>query len=291
MTTIDNSMTGKVVLVTGATNGIGRVTAMALAQMGATVVVHGRSQEKAEYTVSLIKEETGSNTVDYLLADLASQDEIRAMAAEFKQRYDRLDVLVNNAGAIFLKRKESAEGIEMTFALNHLAYFLLTNLLLDLIIQTGEQYGEARIVNVSSGAHYGPQIVLDDIQSPGIYSGWLAYGQSKLANILFTYELARRLQGTNVTANVLHPGFVASGFAKNNPITRPAMALSSIFALSPEEGAQTSIYLASSDEVKSVTGQYFYKSKARKSSAASYDEEAQHELWKLSKKLTGLTNI
>ncbi len=288
MTTLDNSMTGKVVLVTGATSGIGRVTALALAQMGAAVVVHGRSQQKAEIALDLIREETGSTAVDFLLADLSSQAEIRAMADTFRQRYDRLDVLVNNAGAVFLKRQESADGIEMTFALNHLAYFLLTNLLLDLIVRTGEQHGEARIVSVSSGAHYGPQLNFDDLRSPGIYSGWIAYGQSKLANILFTYELARRLQGTGVTANVLHPGFVATGFSKNNPIMRPLMAISSIFAISPEEGAQTSIYLASSGEVKGVSGQYFYECKPRKSSAASRDEEAQRRLWELSEEMTGV---
>jgi retinol dehydrogenase-12 len=281
-------MDGKVVLVTGATSGIGRVTALALAQMGAAVVVHGRSQEKAEYTVNLIKEETGSTTVDFLLADLSSQAEIRQMADTFRQRYDRLDVLINNAGAVFMKRQESVDGIEMTFALNHYAYFLLTNLLLDLLIQTGKQQGEARIVNVSSSAHYGPALNFNELETKGLYLGYIVYGQSKLANVLFTYELARRLKGTKVTANALHPGFVATNFSKNNPFMRPLMTLGSIFAISSEEGAQTSIYLASSDEVKGVTGQYFYKCKARKSSAASYDEETQRELWKLSKELTGL---
>ncbi len=289
MSTLDNSMTGKVVLITGATSGIGRVTALALAQMGATVVVHGRSQEKAEYTVSLIKEETGSTTVDFLLADLASLDEIRQMAETFRQRYDRLDVLVNNAGAVFLKRQKSTDGFEMTFAVNHLAYFLLTNLLLDLLVQTGEQQGEARIVSVSSDAHYGTKIDFNELQSESLYSGWIAYGQSKLENILFTYELARRLQGTNVTANVLHPGFVATCFSMNNPLMRPLMKLASLFAISPEEGAQTSIYLASSDEVKGVSGKYFYKCKPRKSSSTSRDEETQRHLWEVSEELVGLS--
>jgi NAD(P)-dependent dehydrogenase (short-subunit alcohol dehydrogenase family) len=210
---------------------------------------------------------------------------VRRLADDFKSHFSRLDVLVNNAGAVFLTRHESADEIEMTFGLNHLNYFLLTNLLLDMLIASAP----ARVVNVSSGAHNGARLNFDDLENKRGYNGMRAYGQSKLANLLFTYELARRLEGKGVTANALHPGFVASNFAKNNlGILKPLMSLIQLGAISPEEGAQTSIYLASSPEVAGVTGKYFVKKKAVTSSTASYDEETARRLWDISARLTGL---
>jgi len=204
-------LSGKICLVTGATSGIGEVTARRLAGMGATVTIVGRSAERAAATAARIKAATGA-TVEILIADLSSQADIRRLANEFLAQHSRLDVLVNNAGAVFLRRLESLDGVEMTWALNHMSYFLLTNLLLD-AVRAGAR---SRIVNVASDAHSGARINFDDPQLKANYNGWRAYGQSKLANILFTLELARRLDGTGVTANALHPGFVASNFGKNN---------------------------------------------------------------------------
>jgi NAD(P)-dependent dehydrogenase (short-subunit alcohol dehydrogenase family) len=271
-------------LVTGATSGIGAVTARALAATGATVVLVGRDRARAEASVEKIRRETGSQTVDYLLADLSSQAEIRRLADEFLGRYDRLDVLVNNAGAMFWSRQETVDGLERTLALNHLSYFLLTNLLLDRL----KASAPARIVSVASDAHQGARVDFNDLQGKRSYAGMQAYGQSKLANVLFTYELARRLGGTGVTANTLHPGFVATSFAANNGgIIRLAMGILHRFALSPEQGAQTSIYLAASPEVEGVTGKYFERSKPAASSKLSYDEAAARRLWNVSEELVG----
>jgi NAD(P)-dependent dehydrogenase (short-subunit alcohol dehydrogenase family) len=280
-------MNGKVVLITGATNGIGRVAALELAKMSANVVVVGRDAARTEATVHEIKTQTGSSAVDQIIADLSSMAEVRRLAEEFKSRYKRLDVLINNAGAVFARRQETVDGYEMTFALNHLAYFLLTNLLLD-VLKTS---APARIVNVSSDAHTSARMNFDDLHSKRSYGqvGFSPYSQSKLANVLFTYELARRLQGTNVTANVLHPGFVASGFGRNNRgLMDLIMRVIHRFALSSEEGAQTIIYLASSPEVEGVTGKYYYQSKAQQTSAASYDEAAARRLWEMSEQMVGL---
>jgi NAD(P)-dependent dehydrogenase (short-subunit alcohol dehydrogenase family) len=278
-------MAGKICLVTGATGGIGLVTARALAQMGAHVVVAGRSEQKCEAAVAHIRAETGSDAVEYLLADLSVQAQVRALAGEFLRRHARLDVLVNNAGVYNAKRQESDDGFELTWAVNHLGYFLLTHLLLDAL----KSSAPSRIVNVASGAHVRGALDFDDLQWQQGYSGFPVYAQSKLANILFTYELARRLDGTGVTANALHPGFVASGFGKNNGfVYRMAMPITALFALSPEEGAQTSIYLASSPEVEGVTGQYFYKCQPFRSSRATYDEAAARRLWEVSAAMTGL---
>ncbi len=287
MSAKSDHMNGKVILITGATNGIGRVAARELAAMGATVVVVGRDAARAEATLHEIKQATGSSAVDSILADLSSMAEVRRLAEEFKSRYKRLDVLVNNAGAVFARRQETVDGYELTFALNHLAYFLLTNLLLD----TLNTSAPARIVNVSSDAHTGGKMNFDDLHSQRSYGqmGFTPYSQSKLANVLFTYELARRLQGTGVTANVLHPGFVASGFGRNNKgIMDLIMRVVHRFAISSEEGAETIIYLASSPEVEGVSGKYYYQSKALKSSLASYDEVAARRLWAMSEQMVGL---
>lgn len=287
-------MNGRVCLITGATNGIGKVTARELARMGATVVVVGRSEGKALRTVAEIKAETKNPQVDYLLADLSSMDAVRHLADAFRAEYDHLHVLVNNAGAVFLKRYETVDGYERTFALNHLSYFLLTNLLLDMLKASGTPERKARIVNVSSDAHQRRELDFDDLQNERDYNGMRAYGQSKLENIMFTYELARRLEkeGANVTANALHPGFIASGFARNNGLlVRIIMTLMSPFAKSPEEGARTSIYLASSPQVEGVSGRYYAEGEPAKSNAASMVGADWARLWDISEELTGLKEV
>ena len=279
-------MQDKTALVTGATSGIGRVTALELARKGATVIVVGRNESKAREVVSAIQNETGNERVSYLLADLSSVSATKALSEEFHRKFDRLDVLVNNAGAIFMTRGETVDGFENTFALNHLVgYFYLTNLLLDTIVASAP----ARIVSVSSGAHSFGGMNFDDLQGKEKYSGWRAYGQSKLANLLFTYELARRLEGTGVTANALHPGFVASSFGRTNnsesTLQRIGLRMSQVMAVSEEKGAATSIYLATSPEVEGVTGKYFQNCKPKDSSKASYSQADQARLWQVSEQL------
>jgi NAD(P)-dependent dehydrogenase (short-subunit alcohol dehydrogenase family) len=280
---------GKTVLVTGATNGIGEVSALELARMGAQVVVVSRSADKCATTVQNIQRTTGNQNVAYIAGDLSSLAGIRQVASTFLERYNRLDVLLNNAGGVFTSRQLSPDGYEMTFALNHLSYFLLTNLLLDTLKVTAKQHGEARVVNVSSGAHFGARngINFDDLNRQKSYSSFGVYAETKLMNVLFTIELARRLANTGVTTNALHPGFVRTGFGKNNTsIVTAVFSALQVFALSPEKGAETSIYLASSPEVKNVTAKYFDKKKAVASSGASHDANAQQKLWRLSEELT-----
>ena len=280
------SMNGKICLITGATNGIGKVTALELAKMSATVILVGRNAEKTDTVMRYIQQASGNPNVHVLLADLSVQAQVQQLAAAFIRQYDHLDVLVNNAGAFFLRRRESADGIEMTWALNHLNYFLLTNLLFDAL----QRASSARVVNVSSDAHLRGKIRLDDLEfKQRRYSGMGAYSQSKLANIMFTYTLARQLTGTRVTANVLHPGFVATGFAANNGLfARIGMILLRPFSLSPQRGAETSIYLASSPEVDGVTGQFFVNCQSRSSAPQSYDERVQRKLWQVSEQMTGI---
>ncbi len=285
MVTPEVSLAGKVCMVTGATSGIGKVAARELAQRGAEVVVVGRNEARCEATVSQIRQQTANPSVEFLLADLSSQQEIRRLAREFESRYSRLDVLVNNAGAIMLSRRESVDGIEMTLALNHLAYFLLTNLLLDKL----KSSAPARIVNVSSNSHERAKLDFDDLQNRRRYWGFRAYAWSKLENILFSYELARRLEGTGVTVNALHPGLVGTNFLANNgALGRLLKMLVVIKGISPERGARTSIYLASSPELETVTGRYFFQEQEVPSSSASYDEDAARRLWQLSAEMTGL---
>lgn len=283
-------MNGKTVIVTGATNGIGEITALELARQGAEVVVVSRSNAKLENTVNKIKSETGNQDVSYIQGDLSSLAEIRQVADEFLQTHNRLDVLVNNAGAYFSNRQESVDGNEMTFALNYLNYFLLTNLLLDVLKQTAQETGDARIVNVSSAAHSGSKVNFDDIQANNGYSGFGRYGESKLMNLLFTYELAQQLEGTNVTANALHPGFVNTGFGMNNGgwMSKILGVLQSVVAISPEKGAETNIYLASSPKVRGISGKYWDKKAQKKSSDASHDTQAQKRLWQISEDLVGM---
>jgi NAD(P)-dependent dehydrogenase (short-subunit alcohol dehydrogenase family) len=243
-----------------------------------------RDRTRGETVKNEIIAASGNKYVDLMLADLSSRAAICQLASDFKRKYDQLHVLINNAGALFLRRRLTVDGLEMTFALNHMGYFLLTNLLLDTI----KASAPARIINLSSVAHTRAQMNFDDLQSKINYRGYRAYGKSKLANLLFTYELSRRLNGSGITVNAVHPGFVATKFASNNGrLIRLAMFFINKFALSAEEGAETSIYLASSPEVEGITGRYFVRKRAIKSTIASYDEAAAQRLWQLSEKLAG----
>ena len=278
----DGNMKDKTCMVTGASSGIGLVTARELARQGASVTLVSRSPERCQAATESIRQETGNLEVDFIAADLSLLDEMRRAAEEFVKRRRRLDVLVNNAGGFFMRRSETVDRLEQTLALNHLNYFLLTNLLLEMI----QASAPARIINVSSDAHRGARIDFDNLQNKRKYAGFRVYAQSKLMNVLFTYELARRLEGSGVTANALHPGFVATGFAKNNGfLFRLAMPIAQLGALSPEEGARTSIYLASSPEVEGISGKYFTKEQAVQSDPASYDEKTAHRLWDVSLEL------
>jgi NAD(P)-dependent dehydrogenase (short-subunit alcohol dehydrogenase family) len=282
------NMIGKICLVTGGTNGIGKATAQALAQMGATVVIVGRDAQKAVQVSKEIQTVTGNQNVDWLLADLSSQQDIRRLAAEFKSKYSQLHVLINNAGGTFMTRQLSVDGIEMTFALNHLAYFLLTNLLLDTI----KASAPARIINVSSDAHSGGKIEFDNLQGERSYSGIGPYGNSKLANILFTAELARRLEGADVTVNALHPGLVSTGFGKNNPglIMKIMGVVIPLIARSPEKGAATSIYLVSSPVVQNITGKYFVDCKVTQPAPQAFDSAVARRLWDVSAEMVHLAD-
>src|SRR5216683_2810329 len=246
-----------------------------------------RDRARGEAAQAEIKTKSGNDAVDLLLADLSAQQSIRQLVENFQQRYTQLHVLINNAGLFVLRRRTTVDGLEMTFAVDYLAPFLLTNLLLDVL----KASAPARIVNVSSNSHEAGYIKLDDLQAEHHYRSMRAYGQSKLAVVLFTYELARRLQGTGVTANCLHPGFVATNIGQSGvvPVARPvAKFVLSFLGISPEEGAKTSIYLATSTDVEDVTGKYFVKSVISRSAPISYDESLQRQLWEGSAKLVKL---
>jgi NAD(P)-dependent dehydrogenase (short-subunit alcohol dehydrogenase family) len=282
-------MNGKICLVTGATNGIGKAAAQALAQMGATVVVVGRNAPKTARLVEEIRATSGNQNVDALLADLSSHQDIWRIADEFKSKYAHLHVLLNNAGGTFTTRQLSVDGIEMTFALNHLAYFLLTNLLLD----TLKTSVPSRIINVSSDAHSGGKIDFDNLQGERSYSSFGPYGNSKLANILFTTELARRLEGTGVTVNALHPGLTSTGFGRNNPglLMKIMGAVIPLIGRSPEKGAETSIYLASSPEVQGISGKYFVDCKLTQPAAQAADSAVARRLWDVSAEMVHLAEM
>lgn len=272
-------MAGKVCVITGATAGIGRETALGLAELGATVVIVARDPQKAARTVDEISRATGNGNVESVRADFASLNSVRAAAADIRTRYDAIQVLVNNAGVANKYRTLSEDGYELTFAVNHLAPFLLTRELLPLLLAGAP----SRIVNVSSGAEaYGP-IDFDDLQSEKGYRGFAVYGKTKLMNVLFTYELASRLSGTGVTANCLHPGTVATDMLRQLP--RWLYALISPFLSTPEQGAETPVFLASSPSVDGVSGGYYEKRKAKRSSRRSYDASARQRLWAISEAL------
>ncbi len=280
----NNNMKGKICLVSGATAGIGEATALLLAKLGATVIGVGRNPEKIENSIRMIKEISGNPDVAFLKADLSSQKDIRDVAHQFKDQYDRLDVLVNNAGATFAERQESIDGIEMTFALNHLGYFLLTNLLVELL----EKSAPARIINVSSSLHKMGKLDFKDIPFDNGYTRSKAYQRTKLANIAFTYELARRLSNQRVTVNAMNPGLVATnvGNAAGGFTAKIKGIVDKIGGITPEEGSKTIIYLASSPEVSGVSGRYFVKEKSVPSSKISYDLEFCRKLWEISEDLT-----
>ena len=286
-------MEGKTCLITGASDGIGYVAALELARLGARVLVVGRNSAKTQAAVDRIISETGNPSVSYLLADLSSQREVRQLAEQVREQFagqnSGLDVLLNNAGAIFLSSRTSVDGIEMTFALNHLGYFLLTILLLDLLEESAKAKGSARIINVSSSSHFSAgRFRLEDLPNPGSDAGYRAYGRSKLCNLLFTYKLARRLAGSGITVNGLHPGLVRTNIARNNGLLgRVANLFIRVRGVDAARGAETMIYLASSAEVEGVTGKFFVDCVPVPSSALSYDEGLASELWELSERLTG----
>ena len=273
----------KIMIVTGSTGGIGLTTACELAATGARVVLVGRSEARLADAVALITQQTPDAQLDTIQADLSSQAEVCAVADTIKQRYDHIVVLINNAGAYYTTHQLCVDGIEMTWALNHMAPFLLTTQLLDLLRASAP----ARIITVASAAHQGATIDFDDLEGKKRFSGWKAYGQSKLANIMFTYELANRLLESDVTANCLHPGFVATGFAQNNAgwFAKFFAVMQRYMAITPEQGAETSIFLARSDSVVTTTGRYFDKCKPVPSSKVSYDVTTQRRLWQLSQNM------
>ncbi|MDC0740395.1 SDR family oxidoreductase [Polyangium mundeleinium] len=275
---------GKVFLVTGATEGIGKAAARDFAQRGATLVLVGRSREKSERVVQELKEASGNDKIELLLGDLSKVADTRAVAEGFRAKYDRLDVLVNNAGAVFTDYKLSADGIEMTFALNHMAYFVLTTSLLDLIKKTPK----ARVVSTSSDAHKVGKMDLATVAKRKGKAGFGAYGDSKLANILFTRELARRLVGSSATANCMHPGYVRTGFALNTgPIAAIFVkAAAALFARTPEKGAETIIWLATSDDVASYSGEYFFDRALTRTTSLARNDDLAKGLWELSEKLS-----
>lgn len=275
----------KLVLITGGTDGIGKKTALNIAKMGGKLVIIGRNKEKTESVVEEIKTAAKNKNVEYLLADLSIQKEVRRVANEFVKKYGKLDVLFNNVGGSFAKKTITVDGVEKTFALNQLSYFLLTHLLLDLL----KEDAPSRIVYTASGAHRHANINFENINKPGFISMWAAYRQSKLANIMFAYALARRLEGTGVSVNSLHPGFVKTNIGRGNG-KLVDFFMTKLFnrGISVEEGAETPIYLIASPEVESVSGKYFYKMKAIVSESISNDIESQEKLWEICKDLTGI---
>ena len=280
-------MVGKIVLITGGTGGIGKATAIGLARLGARVGITGRDVARTGQVAADIRAASGNTAVDAFAADMSSQAEVRRLAVAVLETYPRLDVLINNVGGFWAHRHPTADGLERTFAINHLAPFLLTNLLLDRL----KASAPARVVTVSSGAQSAGRIDFDDLQSARNYSGQRAYSQSKLANVMFTNELARRLEGTGVTANSLHPGVVRTNFGAEDQagffavmggVVRP-------FLKTPAQGAETSIYLASSPDVEGVTGQFFANRKPKTANKAAYDTDMAARLWQVSADLVGVT--
>jgi NAD(P)-dependent dehydrogenase (short-subunit alcohol dehydrogenase family) len=275
---------GKTVVITGATSGIGEVAAVELARKGARIVAVARSKVRGEATLARLNEQAPGLKHKVVYGDLAELAEMKRVAAEIAASEPRIDVLINNAGALFSKRELTRDGFERTFALDHLSYFVVTAGLRERLLASGP----ARIVNTSSDAHRAAQFDVNDLQTEK-YTGVQAYARAKLENILFTRELARRLKGTAVTANSLHPGFVATRFgAESGGIVGSLLKAVQVFAISPEKGAETIVYLASSPEVAGVNGEYFYKSKPGKPTRAAQDDRLAAALWEKSVALTGV---
>ncbi|MFZ1281464.1 MAG: SDR family NAD(P)-dependent oxidoreductase [Ignavibacteriaceae bacterium] len=277
----------KLCLITGATSGIGKATAIELAKLGFNLILTGRSEEIGKnLSDSLIKKYKIKS--EFIKCDISSLNDVRNLAGIVNSKYDHLNVLINNAGSRFSDYQKSVDGIELTFATNHLGHFLLTQLLFELL----KKSSDARIINVSSSAHYGKQIDIDDLVSPKEYNRSLVYGRSKLANVLFTYELARRNIFSNVSINAIDPGGVATNFAKNEGLFRWLKHISYYIAkrqlLTPKQGAETIVYLASSDNVKGITGRFFFEKKEKKSTEESYDLDKANQLWQLSENLCGI---
>jgi len=282
---MNRTMEGRVALITGATSGIGKATAAGLARLGATVVLVARSKAKGEAVRDELRAQSGNPNVDVLFADLSAQQPTRELAASFQQRYGQLHVLMNNAGGIFFKRETTVDGLEKTFALDHLAYFLLTNLLLD----TLKASAPARIINVSSNAEAAGRLNFDDLQATRRYAAFPVYAQAKLANMLFTYELARRLEGTGVTVNAITPGPVATNFGGSGQslLNRLFPLIFRVIGKPPEQAAETAIQLASDPALAAVSGKAFYERKELYTSPRSHDVAAQQQLWQVSAELTG----
>jgi len=278
-------MQGKVVLITGATSGIGMETARAFARLGAITVLAGRDKQKTAETVREIQGESGNPQVGYLVADLSSQAEVRRLAAEFLEHSQRLDVLVNNAGALFATRQVSVDGIEMTLALNHLAPFLLTHLLTDALYASPA----GQVINVASEMHRSYHLDFENLQLERGYSAWRAYGLSKLANIYFTYALAASFDGSQVTANCLHPGFAATNFGRSNGgLLDPTIHVAQLGAISPRISAEAIVHLATAPELAGASAGYFFLKRPERSSEISYDMNIARQLWDVSLELTGL---
>lgn len=285
---VQADLKGKTVLITGANQGIGKAAAVALHRLGADLVLVCRNADKGRAAVEDIRRTEGGGTIELLIGDLSVQSEVRRVAAEFLAGHPRLDVLLNNAGVLATSRRMTVDGVEFTFATNHLGYYLLTHLLRDVLVASAP----SRVVSVSSELHRRATMNWDDPQYERGWSSFTAYNQSKLCNVMWTYDLARRLEGTGVTANCLHPGVIASGFGRTDGgFTGFLVSLASPFMLTPEKGADTSVYLAASPAVAGVTGTYFDKRLPRSSSKASYDTSDWARLWALSEKLTGTTTV
>ncbi len=282
----DGPMAGRVVVVTGGTSGIGLVTARELARLGATVGLVGRDAGKVSAAIQSITQATGSRRLTGLTADLSLQAEVRRLATELRSALPQVHVLVNNAGAMYTRREVTSEGFERTWALNVVTPFLLTHLLISRL----EDGAPARVVNVASAAHRGARLDFENLQGERQYRGYRAYARSKLALVLLTYAWARRLSGRRVTANALHPGFVATGFGRNNAGGSGATigVLAYLFGLRPDRGARTSIFLASDPSVRDVTGEYFARSRPVSSSRPSYDTAVGERLWDVLAVQTGI---
>lgn len=278
-------MQGKICLITGATSGIGWVAARDLANMGAEVVLTGRNVKRGARAIDRVRREDSASKVEFIPMDLSALEDVREFSADFIKRYPRLDVLMNNAGTVLLQRRVNDAGIEMTFAINHLGHFFLTNLLLK-SLRASES---ARVIVVSSGSHRGAYLNIDDLQNELGYNGMKVYGQSKLANLLFTYELSRRLDDEGITVNAMHPGFVSTNLGRDNGwFLHKVIRLAMLTGGSAEDGADTCVYLASSQEVEGITGKYFKERRAIPSSQSSYDQKVARQLWDISEKLSGL---